>query len=711
MVSTPNMAYVPEFPAVHSDGFFIREDGTWGPHEYSIWPQMFSSYNIHHACIPLCPLLYDVAGISDKNSLGYCSLIWSEFPKSDWNQLGENNSSDTTLHTGQFNDSVKNALKQEFLLCCERARSRYKSSEFKEDGDMKLVETLVRMGEKVLERVESTPEPYYGSLGSARELQRLTLELLGFINLCDTVRPRIRNPTFKATTVLPYRGSFTNTPDILQDLYRVGIPVWYVRDKSSIGPTTKIFSVAQPVPVTLALKIGRPSLRGQPLFLGDIPAGQIDLRAPNGQMLSDTAMTDLIHSMRCYSRAALDVRKLWPPLHQTISPSSSTHGPQCHSGMGPPPTTAPASSSKRPLVAANSATGSDRPTKRGKAAHGTVSGAPSGSLVFSIPDGLVPGTRDVPPISKYWFRAITNAGVLVKKRPNDPAMYHHPPPFLFDPHDTERLARYLHNYVRIECFLRQRMKEGSMFSGQAYTIRQWRDVLFGDYIQSKEIDPQTTSEVVRKLSNTLAKSSSSINPDVGSSRMHDRKKRGRAAEIRVTFAVQGRFEPYSSDMETVWWMSGEKVSIADIKSKRRLRTQILWDVHATGFIHDLWTIDLKLVPRNGLSPAQALERNQLVASVYGGAFENEQGQKGYTLSPSKMMNFWSDSPNVKSLDSFVRVLKGWGDCPKVLRDVDVMYCAEGLRDVIYERSVSFFIDICITVHDRLPTIPCYLESM
>lgn len=701
VATTPNMTYVPEYPFIDSEGLYIREDGTWGPHEYTRWPQMYSSLNLHHFCIPVMPRILHtlnsgVDSITDTN-------LWREFTESDWMEIDKGPEAHDILVCGLLNEEKRHELAQAFYLNRQRARERCASSEFKEVSDLKLVETLSTLGEQAIERLADTPGPYYACLVTARELQRLTLEFVGYINLVDVVRPRMRNPTYRTSQPLPFRGVFTPAADVVQELYRIGIPTWYIRDAAVIGPNMKIFSVGHRLPFSACVHIARPIYRDRTVYIGDFQPIRTNLRSPNGELAPDSAITDLISAMRTYSRGSIH--------RQQRLPSTDCSGPSFSSIRSVQPVDSRsdiAEPSKHKRQGSNSVQASSAP-KRLKEEKGKQEASP-GSLVFTIPDGLVPGTRDLPSVAKHWLAAVKAIGLHKKKRPDDAALYFHPPPFLFDPHDTERLARYYLNYVRIERFLRQRMKEGSLFGHQAYKIRQWRDVLYGDYIRSKEIDPASTSSLVIQVNDTIKPGSRSISSDHGSTRMHDRKKRGRAAEVRVTFAVQGKFEPYSPDMVATWWRTGKKVTLNDVKGDHRLCQDILWDLHATGFIHDLWTIDMALVPRSGMSPAQIMERSLLLASVYGGTFTTEDGRKGYTLSPSKMSNFWSNIPDIEALGQFSKTVQSWPDCPEVLRGVDVAKCNSELRDVIYGRITKFFVDTCIKVHDRLPTIPCFIED-
>ena len=695
IITSPNMNFIPEFPVIDRSGLFIRADGTWGPHDYTRWPQAYSSKNLHHICIPRLPSMGMLSEAQEEDSLDHHPILYSDLDEEVWERSGEYTlSSGETLITGQYRRDTIETLVRCFHLHKQRAISRYSTTEYKDASDYKLVAILSSLGEKVIERMNAVAEPFYASRTTARELQRIILELIGFSNLVSVVRPRLRNPTFNATDTLPYRGVFCSTAHCLQDFFRIGIPVWYIRHTSSLSPSTKIIHVVDAFPLTSCIVVDRVQYGGKPVFIGDIRV-DTDLRSPYGQVIAEPAMSELLASMRVHSRTD-------DPTPVRISNQSALDT----SPSNPIAQSQPTQSTKREQ---NDSGTNSRPSKRtrhNKDESRSQKHAPSGSLLFSIPDGLYPGQRDMPPIARHWLKAITKVGLITKRRPEETAKYHHPPPFLFCHPNPERLARYYHNYIRIERFLRQRLKEGSLFGDQSYTIKQWRDILYGDYHQSGDIDDRAASSLVRTLDVTLPPSQSPQPELQSSSRLHDRKKRGKRAEVRVTLSIQGECPSYSSDMVAKWWLTGEDVAIEDVKSNRRLRETVLFDAHGMGFILDVWTVDYHLIPRSGLSSDAVHDRHLLLASIYNGIVDG----RDYKISTSGMMHLWTDKPDSNCLESFLRLVKDWPDCPKSLLITDIQHCTEAEKDSMYEQLTAFFVNKCIDVLDRLPIVPCYLKE-
>ncbi|KAL5528004.1 hypothetical protein ACEPAF_7140 [Sanghuangporus sanghuang] len=52
IVVTPNAEWIPEYPLLGEYGIVKHDDGFWGGHEYTLWPQFYCQNFSHQACIP-----------------------------------------------------------------------------------------------------------------------------------------------------------------------------------------------------------------------------------------------------------------------------------------------------------------------------------------------------------------------------------------------------------------------------------------------------------------------------------------------------------------------------------------------------------------------------------------------------------------------------------------------------------------------------------
>ena len=72
VVTTPNAKWVPEIAVAHSE-ITTFDDGRWGRHEYSRWPQQFARDAFHIHCIP-----------AEPRSNGPRNILWRTLSRNDW---------------------------------------------------------------------------------------------------------------------------------------------------------------------------------------------------------------------------------------------------------------------------------------------------------------------------------------------------------------------------------------------------------------------------------------------------------------------------------------------------------------------------------------------------------------------------------------------------------------------------------------------------
>lgn len=93
----------------------------------------------------------------------------------------------------------------------------------------------------------------------AIHIQHLTLELHRLYIYIDVVKKRVAHPSFVATNVLPVHGAFTSDASIAQDLFLIGIPVWYIQPITKKVRIVKLVEL-EPISDKLDVKLGYPCL-------------------------------------------------------------------------------------------------------------------------------------------------------------------------------------------------------------------------------------------------------------------------------------------------------------------------------------------------------------------------------------------------------------------------------------------------------------------
>lgn len=101
---------------------------------------------------------------------------------------------------------------------------------------------------KAITRLRETPLSSFEALQWFREAQRVLLEVQAWVLYTDVVAPRLEDPGFDARhQVLPLRGVITGQLSVVEEMYRVGVPVWWIRPLHSLTDRTVIQKVVLPI--------------------------------------------------------------------------------------------------------------------------------------------------------------------------------------------------------------------------------------------------------------------------------------------------------------------------------------------------------------------------------------------------------------------------------------------------------------------------------
>lgn len=190
---------------------YLRSDFRFGPHDPTLWPQPYVPDYCHLAAIPCKPMDPDDP----------LSIMW-------WNPTH-----------GDFVSSGGGVLDGLGKL----TSARYKQFWMKKDEIVARVTQYRRNTpnpNRFVIQLETTLGHIYIRLGQLRtsftqmsmgvtEFQRCFLELHGLLDYLEIYKPRIEGIEPPATTVATCVGAITVLPQVLQDFFRAGIPIWYVQ--------------------------------------------------------------------------------------------------------------------------------------------------------------------------------------------------------------------------------------------------------------------------------------------------------------------------------------------------------------------------------------------------------------------------------------------------------------------------------------------------
>ena len=137
-----------------------------------------------------------------------------------------------------------------------------------------------------------------------REFQRLLLDVRGWIIWFSDVRPRLLDPDFRQPfPILPIRGVFTSNVTVVSELFRVGVPVWYIRDRNSL--TTSVFLNRVKTSIASLRCFSQTSGRSAPHFH----------EGPSAAIYSSTELKAVLHKHSMLQRPLMRSAKEWDPTH------------------------------------------------------------------------------------------------------------------------------------------------------------------------------------------------------------------------------------------------------------------------------------------------------------------------------------------------------------------------------------------------------------
>lgn len=218
VVTSSNQEWVPVVPFINDrHPIHPREDATWGEHEYSYWPQFLNDGILYHACIPRHP------GLSKENIIypDRSSVVWHDATWDDWAPVG-------TAERSVYG-TIRTDLVNNLMFAFEHARAKALKGVSENDKFYHQLRAIIQDGVMSSMRMKE-PADMKTAYFSFREVQRITLEIVGYDNYARELRPRIQlsSSTSFADRLLPYRGVITTDSAVAQNLYRYGMPVWFV---------------------------------------------------------------------------------------------------------------------------------------------------------------------------------------------------------------------------------------------------------------------------------------------------------------------------------------------------------------------------------------------------------------------------------------------------------------------------------------------------
>ncbi|KAF5359920.1 hypothetical protein D9758_013988 [Tetrapyrgos nigripes] len=198
-------------PVLSVDGMKQRLDFRYAEHDFLQWPQQWCPMFCHLPCIPTKP----------PGDHKYAIMWWMP-------DEGSFVKETTGIVTGL--GKLKGIRHREFRTAVTDLQEDCNSfvTVHKNTSELDLAYKYTRLLSERLLRLETLSTSYRQMRVAVVSLQRTFLELLALLGYCRTYKPRMDGRENAASSPLPLVGAFVWDLDVAGQLYRAGIPFWYI---------------------------------------------------------------------------------------------------------------------------------------------------------------------------------------------------------------------------------------------------------------------------------------------------------------------------------------------------------------------------------------------------------------------------------------------------------------------------------------------------
>lgn len=703
VIVTPNASYIPT-PATGGQPWQTYEDGRWGGHEYSRWPQFAREGYWHLACIP-------------RHSEGAVHDILFEtlLPRSHFVSTPRAGVPDYGyLHHSVVGD-LRDAAK---AITGPLDKVRYAKESHREWGDQ-----LICMLCMTLERIQRVPSTASVAIRLGAQVQRLCLELAGLLKYFEVVVPRMKSlATFKVDDLENCLGAFTYDPDMAWKLWRVGIPVWHIKP---LDVNMNVQMVHELVEWHWYVRRPRDAPMGP--WVPAVINGAPPQHATHQKLLLTTASELAGHRLglpreergsdRPGKRARVHDAAAFPRLPPQpdrdgngISRNAQRRLRHDHA----------ASREHRTLPTDGATTRPDHSARS--------DGRPSVSTL-AVSSHMRPGTRGLnwqPSLVFYesafyrvpqvWAEAMKAMGTLPD--PVRASLYFYPPPFLLDTvrasqllhgaipvgtlkpealREDEKSLQYLHNLVSIRKFCCLRLVDGSV-GGEPLKIIEWRAALWGVYeqrdVEAPSIRPRPAS------------------PKPGAAQTSKRLRKAREDKNNIArlFGRTGQLPSYSPASAPS--LGSIKVDLNAVRDDGRVRVLLLWESHEINFRAELLVLDYELGGGTQWDTLERWRHERETSEVWGEAASAEAIIPSH-MEASPHLFCWPDVADSgwtrasRHLARFVRILLRWPGGCEALSRAHLNYTLWDARKYteIQQAAVAFYVQSFVDTYGRMPIPP------
>ncbi len=673
--TTPNQLHIPQFAIAHNE-ITTYNDGRWGLHEYSRWPQEYDRAYIHVACIPR----------KGARCAPASEVVWRTWQMDDWeiDACG-------VARLGMLKRSLVHELQRaaddaiEGVYACRR--DCVQTNE--------VVSLLVLCVRQCLDRLRLLPSERSVVISLAAHVQRLVLELAGVQLYLQEVIDRVTSKRDYRLDILDVVGAYTADASSAQLLHRVGIPVWF---QQHLTPMVRFWSVAMLTTLPICFS-SIPSYPRLVLALRDLSGA---LNAPGEWQ---RVMNAIVRRQLCASRLPELIVADDTDSDDDVSNKRArleaqwTHGWDSAIGESRPtlvvqnPRHARTLPHVLPIAPRGIVEGKRVPSTRSRKKLPASSRATSSRASFTMNPFRQHYASELLTDVDAWKKALETISPL--PQPSKSVKYFLPPPWLLDhlrgySASADKLSRYLHHWLAIRKFCRIRLFDRTI-SGRPLTISEWRDALWGDY----SLDPSDDGV-----------SQGPRSPSGGSDRLKRRHQvKQSLRQLFGNVAALPSYDPASRPQ-----FGGIPVSRESASSDVGVRSRVVWELHESNWRCELLALDAVMVGSTEWPETLRWIREAHISEVWGPPRSGVNVAPDVDEPPAICWTNAADDEWTQArghLRAFVDLLSRWKTCPPDLQlpPGHVESCDRGEYGRIQSQAVDFYVRTFVNVFERLPTPP------
>jgi len=190
---------------------YLRADFRFGPHDHTLWPQPYVPEYCHLGAIPSKPI----------DPVDPLSIMW-------WNPTR----GDFTTSSGGVMDGIGKLSSARFSQLQEMKKgladriAKYRSNTPNPNTVLAILERDLL---HVSTRIGYLKTTFTQMVIGVTEFQRCYLKILGLLDYLEIYKPRMDSKFPPATSAANCVGTFTNAPNVAQDFFTAGLPVWFIQ--------------------------------------------------------------------------------------------------------------------------------------------------------------------------------------------------------------------------------------------------------------------------------------------------------------------------------------------------------------------------------------------------------------------------------------------------------------------------------------------------